>query len=81
MGKHVRRPLPAFLLTAAVPLIPALALFTAPHPPSPACGPPKCLAFVPGVNSSSIPASRAAPLTVEVPHTALMVDVVHQGTR
>ena len=81
MGKHARRPLPAFLLTTAVPLIPALALFTVPHPPSSACGPPECLAFTPRANSFHIPASRAAPRTVQAPRTALMADILHKGTR
>jgi hypothetical protein len=81
MGKHVKRSLPAFLLTTAVPLIPALALFTVPHPPSSACGPPECLAFTPGVNSFRIPASRAAPRTVQAPRIAPMADMVHEGTR
>ena len=82
MGKHVRRSLPAaFLLTAAVPLIPVLALFAVPHPPSAACGPPECLAFAPGANSFQIPASRAAPRTVQAPRTALMADIAHEGTR
>jgi hypothetical protein len=81
MGKHVRRSLPAFLLTTAVPLIPALALFTVPHPPSSACGPPKCLAFSAGANSFHIPDSRAAPRAVQVNRTALIADMVHEGTR
>ena len=81
MGKHVRRSLPAFLLTTAVPLIPALALFTVPHPPSSACGPPECLSFSAGANSFHIPDSRAAPRAVGVTRTALIADMVHEGTR
>jgi hypothetical protein len=57
MGTHMRRALPVFLLTAAVPLIPVLALFIVPHPPSPACTGP-CRPFALGANSSQIPASR-----------------------
>ena len=57
MGTHIRRALPVFLLTAAVPLIPVLALFIVPHPPSPACARPGC-PFALGANSSQIPASR-----------------------
>jgi hypothetical protein len=81
MGKHARRSLPAFLLTATVPLIPALALFTAPHPPSPACGPPECLAIAPGASSFHIPASRPAPPTVQAPRVALMADTARKGAR
>ena len=58
MGKSIRRALPAFALTAAVPLIPVLALFTVPHPPSPACTRPGCHAFALGTDSIRIPASR-----------------------
>ena len=58
MGTHIRRALPVFMLTAAVPLIPVLALFTVPHPPSPACARAGCRPFALGANSSQIPASR-----------------------
>jgi hypothetical protein len=81
MGKHARRSLPAFLLTTAVPLIPALALFTVPHPPSPACGPPACLAFTRGASSFHIPASRPAPRTAQALRAALMADMARKGAR
>jgi hypothetical protein len=58
MGKRIRRALPIFLLTAAVPLIPVVALLTVPHPPSPACTRPRCHAFALGADSFRIPASR-----------------------
>jgi hypothetical protein len=58
MGKQIRRALPVFLLTAAVPLIPVLALLAVPHPPSPACTRPGCHAFALGADSFRIPASR-----------------------
>jgi hypothetical protein len=58
MGTHIRHALPVFLLTAAVPLIPVLALFIVPHPPSPACAGPGCRPFALGANSPQIPASR-----------------------
>ena len=58
MGTHIRRALPVFLLTAAVPLIPVLALFIVPHPPSPACAGSGCRPLALGANSSRIPASR-----------------------
>jgi hypothetical protein len=81
MGKHASRSFPAFLLTAAVPLIPALALLTVPHPPPSACGPPKCLAFAPAASSYHIPASRPAPRTAQMPSTALMADTARKGIR
>jgi len=81
MGKHVRRSLPAFLLTAAVPLIPALALVAVPHPPSSACGLPGCLPFASGASSLHILASRSAPRAVQVPRTAQMAGMVRKGTR
>ena len=58
MGKNIRRVLPVFLLMAAVPLIPVLALLAVPHPPSPACTRPGCRAFAVGADSFRIPASR-----------------------
>jgi hypothetical protein len=58
MGTHLRRALPVFMLTAAIPLIPVLALFIVPHPPSPACAQPGCRTVASGANSSQIPASR-----------------------
>lgn len=81
MGKHVRRSLPAFLLTTAVPLIPALALFAGPHPPPSACDLSACLPFTPGASSFHIPASRPAPRAVRVPRTVQMTDVMNKGTR
>ena len=81
MGKHARRSSPAFLLAAAVPLIPAMALLTVPHPPPSACGPPECLAFAPAASSFHIPASRPAPRTAQMPSTALVPDTVRKGTR
>ena len=58
MGEQIRRVLPVFLLMAAVPLIPVLALLAVPHPPSPACTRPGCHAFALGADSFRIPASR-----------------------
>ena len=59
MGKQIRRVLPVFLLMAAVPLIPVLALLSVPHPPSPACDRQDCrVAFAAGADSFRIPASR-----------------------
>ena len=58
MGEQIRRVLPVFLLMAAVPLIPVLALLAVPHPPSPACDRPGCRPFAAGADSFRIPASR-----------------------
>lgn len=58
MGTHTRRAQPVFMLTAAVPLIPVLALFIVPHPPSPACARPGCRPVALGANSPQIPASH-----------------------
>jgi hypothetical protein len=58
MGRHIRRALPVFFLTATVPLIPVLALFTVPHPPPPACARPGCEPLALSAESSQIRASR-----------------------
>jgi hypothetical protein len=58
MGKHIRRALPVVLLTAAVPLIPVLALLAVPHPPAHACTRPGCHVSALGADSFRIPASR-----------------------
>ena len=81
MGKHARRPSPAFLLTVMVPLIPVLALFTVPHPPSPECGPPECLAFTPGASPFHISAPLTVPRPAGVRRTVLTADVARRGTR
>ena len=60
MGIRIKRTLPVFMLTAAVPLIPVLALFIVPHPPSPACARPGCHSLALGAHSSQVPASRPA---------------------
>ena len=58
MGIRIKRTLPVFMLTAAVPLIPVLALFIVPHPPSPACARPGCHSLALGaqfLSSSGFP--------------------------
>jgi hypothetical protein len=57
MGRHIRRALPVIFLTATVPLIPVLALFTVPHPPPPACFGPGCRSLALNAESSQIQAS------------------------
>jgi hypothetical protein len=75
MGRHIRRALPVFLLTATVPLIPVLALFTVPHPP-PTCARPGCRPLAFSAEPSQIQASGLEFAS----HSALLRPALLPGT-
>jgi len=72
MGKSVKGAAPVFLLMAAVPIIPVLALQAAPSPPSPDCTRPQCRAIAHGTQASRVPTpgpqlAGAAPCCARTP--------------